>query len=182
MLGYNANSGYSGYSMSNNAVEAYKNGEKPMSVWKKRDIIGAIKKMVKDGEISLQCSIGRLEKTPKEVLKEVCLCWTSCHHTSKNFNLTDFYSLDMDAIEELTDEKLHEMVCEYRQSQEELKQERKHEEKWKCTFLIWSGTRRHPKAEAFTEVGIIRGNWFIRSNGSKKSIYANGVEKIQRMD
>lgn len=34
--------GYYGYSMSNNAVEAYKSGEKPYSKWKKADIIQAI--------------------------------------------------------------------------------------------------------------------------------------------
>lgn len=28
--------GYNGYSMSNNAVAAYENGEKPLSKWKKK--------------------------------------------------------------------------------------------------------------------------------------------------
>lgn len=31
--------GYYGYSMSNNAVEAYKSGEKPFSKWTKTEII-----------------------------------------------------------------------------------------------------------------------------------------------
>ena len=31
----NMNSGYSGYSMSNNAVNAYENGEMPLSKWTK---------------------------------------------------------------------------------------------------------------------------------------------------
>ena len=33
----NMNSGYNGYSMSNRAVEAYYNGEKPLSKWTKAE-------------------------------------------------------------------------------------------------------------------------------------------------
>ena len=34
--------GYNGFSMSNNAVEAYENGEKPLSKWRKSDILETI--------------------------------------------------------------------------------------------------------------------------------------------
>ena len=34
--------GYNGWSMSNNAIEAYENGEKPLSKWTKTDIFEAI--------------------------------------------------------------------------------------------------------------------------------------------
>ena len=34
--------GYNGYSMSNNAVSAYDNGEKPLSKWRKSDILEEI--------------------------------------------------------------------------------------------------------------------------------------------
>ena len=36
---HDMNSGYDGYSMSKRAVEAYGNGEKPYSKWKKSDIL-----------------------------------------------------------------------------------------------------------------------------------------------
>ena len=36
---HDMNSGYDGYSMSKRAVEAYGNGEKPYSKWKKSDIV-----------------------------------------------------------------------------------------------------------------------------------------------
>ena len=36
--------GYVGYSMSENAVEAYDNGEMPMSSWRKKDIFQVILK------------------------------------------------------------------------------------------------------------------------------------------
>lgn len=39
--------GYSGYSMSNNAVDAYENGEKPYSKWTKQDLLIDILKYVK---------------------------------------------------------------------------------------------------------------------------------------
>ncbi len=35
-------SGYSGYSMSNNAVDAYESGEKPRSKWTKKVLLSAI--------------------------------------------------------------------------------------------------------------------------------------------
>ena len=56
------------------------------------------------------------------------------------------------------------------------------EEKWECTFLEWSGTRKHPTAKAITEIGIVKGNWFYRFNGTKKSIYANGFEFVRKIE
>ena len=50
--------GYNGWSMSNNAVAAYEDGEKPLSKWTKADIFDAIKEQ----EIELKCSIESLRK------------------------------------------------------------------------------------------------------------------------
>lgn len=94
-------SGYYGYSMSNNAVEAYENGERPLSKWRKSDILEAISV----SEIELKCSISKLQKLPVKVLKEVCLTYSSWHHTSNHYNQTNFYTLDEKYIESLTDEK-----------------------------------------------------------------------------
>ena len=49
----NKMAGYNGWSMSNNAVMAYKDGEKPLSKWTKKDILDAIEKQA----VNLQCSI-----------------------------------------------------------------------------------------------------------------------------
>jgi hypothetical protein len=38
----NANSGYSGWSMSNRAVEAYESGERPKSKWTKKAMLAEI--------------------------------------------------------------------------------------------------------------------------------------------
>ena len=96
--------GYNGFSMSNNAVAAYEDGEKPLSKWTKTDIFDAINEQ----EVELKCSIEKLKKLPVKVLKEVCLTYSSWHHTSNHYNKTDFYSLDVDRIENLTDDKMKE--------------------------------------------------------------------------
>lgn len=57
--------GYCGYSMSNNAVDAYNNGEKPISKWKKQDILSGIQEL----DIDLQCDFAKLQKAPTKVLK-----------------------------------------------------------------------------------------------------------------
>lgn len=45
--------GYHNYSMSNNAVEAYYTGEKPISKWKKSDIISEINQYRKEFDLPL---------------------------------------------------------------------------------------------------------------------------------
>ena len=174
--------GYYGYSMSNNAVDAYENGEMPISKWNKSAIMEEIRKNVKEGELSLQCSMGRLEKLPVKALKEHCLYCSSEHHTSKYYNMTEFYSLDIDSLEELTDQELEEIVHKYKQEREQEKTQEIIEEKWKCAFLEWYGSRNFRKAERVVETGIVKGEWFTRPNGRKKKTTATGFEFIEKIE
>lgn len=167
--------GYNGWSMSNNAVDAYENGEKPLSKWRKSDILKAIE----ESEMELKCSIEKLRKLPVKILKEVCLCYSSWHHTSNHYNETDFYSLDEEKIENLTDAKIDELLIEYKANKNE--EVKPTEEKWKCAFLEWGGTRKHPTATEIIEEGIIKGNWFYRKDGSKKKTTANGFRFIKQI-
>ena len=170
--------GYNGFSMSNNAVAAYESGEKPLSKWTKADIMDAIENAIREEELTLNCSMEKLKKTPVKILKSVCLHCSSWHHTSNHYNKTDFYSLDVDSIAELTDEKIDRII----ENHKEDKSTELTEERWKCAFLEWSGTRKHPKATEIIEEGIIKGDWFYRADGSKKKTTANGfrfIEKIQ---
>lgn len=48
---YNYNSGYSGFSMSNRAVEAYENGEKPISKWTKTAFFEELNENLQDYNI-----------------------------------------------------------------------------------------------------------------------------------
>lgn len=85
-----ANSGYCGYSMSNRAVEAYESGEKPISQWSKYDLLCGIKAQGFNDPL--------LEKLRVSELKQLFLTRSSWHHTSKMFNRTDFYSVDVDGV------------------------------------------------------------------------------------
>lgn len=170
--------GYKGFSMSNNAVAAYKNGEKPLSKWTKTNIIKAIEKAIEEEEITLLCDVEKLKKMPIEILKSMCLYYSSWHHTSNHYNKTDFYSFNVYSLIDLTNEKIDEIIKNYKKE----KQKEIVKEKWKCAFLEWSGTRKHPKATEIIEEGIIKGDWFYRVDGSKKKTTANGfrfIEKIQ---
>lgn len=165
--------GYFEYSMSNNAVDAYESGEKPLSKWTKKDIFKAIE----EDEIELNCSVKKLKKLPLKILKKICLYKSSWHHTSCKYNATDFYSLDIDRIEILKDAEIDGLLAEYKSD----KKGETTEEKWECSFLEWSGSRNHPKAKEITEVGIIRGSWFYRKDGSKKKTTAKGFKFLKKI-
>ena len=167
--------GYNGFSMSNNAVVAYEDGEKPLSKWTKTDIFDAINEQ----EVELKCSIEKLKKLPVKVLKEICLTYSSWHHTSNHYNKTNFYSLDVDRIENLTDDKIEELLSNYKADKKI--ESKLSEEKWKCAFLEWSGSRKHPVATEVIEEGIIKGNWFYRKDGSKKKTTANGFRFLKQI-
>lgn len=168
--------GYDGYSMSNNAVAAYENGEKPLSKWSKEDIIDAIATAIRDDELTLNCSFEALKKAPVKVLKTLCLSYSSWHHTSSHYNRTDFYSLDIHKIAQLSDVIIEDrIIASAEQSPEEK------EEAWECAFLEWGGTRKHPKATEVVEKGVIKGDWFYRADGTKKKTTANGFRCIRRL-
>lgn len=77
--------------MSNNAVDAYENGEKPLSKWTKADIIAELQEEGVSNDI-LQTS----KKLSLAQLKEIFLYKSSWHHTSKMYNRTNFYSVNPD--------------------------------------------------------------------------------------
>lgn len=167
--------GYYGHSMSNNAVRAYENGEKPLSKWTKKDILSGINIMVKNQEIIVHFDVLLLKKVPVKVLKQKMLYCSSWHHTSEYYNKTDFYSINTSRISEFTEADIQRFVLQ-KVSKEEPK-----EEKWRCAFLEWSGTRRHPVATEYIEEGTVKGDWFIRTNGKKKKTSANGFRFIEKI-
>lgn len=181
--------GYCGYSMSNNAVDAYNRGLMPWSQWKKQDILAAVDGAIRDSEsgegetLTLHCSLSLLRKAPVAALKNLLLCSGEWHHTSSYFNETDFYELDLIQLEELTDEQIQKEIDRVREEAQKKKAEKNAPgERWVCTYLEWSGTRNHPKATEYTEEGIVKGDWFYLSTGKKKNIYANGFEFVKRVD
>jgi hypothetical protein len=173
--------GYYGYSMSNNAINAYRAGEKPLSKWRKSDILEAIQSAVSDCEVTVKCDVSQLSKVTVSVLKSELLYNSSWHHTSEYYNETEFYSLDTDKLEELTAEAIAEMIANGKKEKIKNK-EVPISEKWECSFLEWSGSRNYPKATEYTEIGTVIGKWFYRANGSKKNTTANGFKFIRKVD
>jgi len=185
--------GYNGYSMSNNAVDAYNDGEMPLSKWNKEAIINAIEDYISDKcyeqhtfrDEQFHFSMENLKKMTIKDLKRVALTYSSWHHTSSHFNQTSFYSLDINEIDTLTDLKIEEIILTSKKQRELDKLEQPKEvkvEKYECEFLIWSGTKSHPKAKEVREIGIIKGDWFYRVDGTKKSINANGFKILQKIE
>lgn len=165
--------GYHGYSMSNNAVEAYKQGEKPLSKWTKKIILEEVSK--------LGYSFPLLKSVSLDTLKRKLLCYSSYHHTSKYFNTTNFYELNIFVLDNLTDVDITVWLNEEKENKKKVPTKTK-SEKWICSYLQWSDSRRHPVAKRIESIGEIRGNWFYTKNGKKKSLNANGFEKIKKLE
>lgn len=83
--------GYNGWSMSNNAVQAYEDGEKPLSKWTKKTLVYELADAL-DAEPEEVAEVLK-PYTVKEV-KDKCLTYSSWHHTSSRYNRTAFYELD----------------------------------------------------------------------------------------
>ena len=161
--------GYSGYSKSNNAIEAESEGRYPASV--------AAKKLgVKTGAIKLYIDTDE---------------W---HHTSSMYNRTPYYdirylleykeggkeALQAEGLEEseITDiQKLYEQLKNY-------KEPKKDEQVYKADveYIVWSGTKSRPKANVKTYKNIEvreKGSFytFVLPDGStvRKKISSNGT-------
>lgn len=171
-------SGYNGYSMSNNAVVAYACGEKPLSKWKKSDILFAIKSAIDNGSLILKCNIDKLSKLQLSILKSF-LVFSSWHHTSSRYNKTDFYSVDFERIEELTDNDINDLLKKY-------KSENVHNKEISYCYAyaevqIWSNSRSYSKIIGLDRVaGIVIGRWlYYKPNHNsdcctrKYNVYAN---------
>jgi hypothetical protein len=150
--------GYKGFSMSNNAVDAYYAGEKPISKWTKADILQAL------GELS-----ARYANVPAAALKAALLKRSSWHHTSSRYNKTDFYIVDIDMAERLSESDIS-ALCKATAQEEPVKVTTR-----RVSYLVWGGSRKHPKATRYEAECEIVGNWAMTPHG-KKSTSANGFE------
>lgn len=169
---WNMNSGYSGYSMSNRAVEAYEDGEMPLSKWSKEMII---KKVVEYDHFTKE----ELKKYTKKVLAKYFLERSSWHHTGKFCNETDFYSINSKRAENGAIDDLEELKKCYKETKKVEKLEVK---KAKVKYLEWSGSRSHPKATEVEDYAVIIDNWAYFTGGNKKSLASNGFRIIETYD
>lgn len=157
--------GYNGYSMSNNAVAAYCNGEKPYSKWTKAEIIFTLAEMDK-------VLAGKAKALTTSELKALFLRRSSWHHTSSHYNQTDFYSVCLGA----DDSDIQRMI-----GSRAPKEPKKAIPlvKAKVRYLTWEGTRKHPKAVQHEGYALLNDKWAFLVDGTKKSRSSNGFALIE---
>ncbi len=163
--------GYKGYAMSNNAVEAYENGEKPMSKWTKADILHELKKV--NPEI-----VELAKKLTVSELKSRLIKRTSWHHTSSKFNRTDFYSFDEIEAESFTAERI-EKIMESREPQTE-----KAEPEFitaEVTFDVWTKNKYGRVTGKRTQIETIKylsEDKLVRTSEGMKRLSSLNIIKI----
>lgn len=159
--------GYCGYSMSNNAVSAYRCGEMPLSKWLKSNLIDAIEDVLED-----KTNITKFKRLTVKQLKEYFLYKSSWHHTSKMYNTTDFYSVDEDNIDRFLE---GELVIE-----NEIAKTPKQKAMIEIQYPVWGGTKRHPRIVDYeTMTGEIKGDWCVSATGRKK-LSGNWIKVIKQ--
>lgn len=169
---FNMNSGYTGYSMSQRATEAYENDEKPLSKWTKSEIIDRIKDLDKE-------KAQAFSKVKLSVLKNTVLRYSSWHHTSSKCNKTDFYEVSAEIVEEMT---IDEIIALSKKKEEKVEPPT-NKYKGSIKYLEWSGTRKHPRAieHKLEDVYIEeKGCFYLVTNDDgkllvKKKIGSNGT-------
>lgn len=174
-------SGYVGCKMSERAKEAYDNGERPMSKWNKWDILNELEYDLDDD------TIAKLSKYSTQSLKNVCLEWTSWHHTGSYANETDFYQV-IDGRDVDLDQMFMDLDAEEKYLKEERKKKKEEkrllesiEEKCYFEFGVWTGTKKHPKLDYHKAYGIKKGVWIYYMDGSslkKKKASGNYVNVL----
>ena len=99
---YYGQSGYCDCSMSENAVLAYADGEKPKSKWTKAAMVAALNEWLADTGRVLNAPEEPFEKWTKDELFTRLLYNSSWHHTGKYANETKFYAIDDDEISRIS--------------------------------------------------------------------------------
>lgn len=133
--------GYCNYSMSNNAVDAYASGEMPLSKWTKTAILD-------------RCGEKAAQLSPLTVaeLRDLLLISCGWHHTSNHFNRTPFYTIDEDALNEVSDATISGIISARKPK------ERKPAAPIKTvtaeiTYTVWEGHyRNYRRPRDYTEI------------------------------
>lgn len=163
--------GYSGISMSNNALYAYSEGKKPLSKWKKKDIITALRRRKLDEKFIKEASGITLSALKKHLLYKA-----EYHHTSMRYNVTDFFDLI-----DITPDNQAELLQKMKNTQK-LEKERKAEIKSRkqnnqsetqfrlveIKFIRRSADGKH--SWTVSGIGVIRGNWCYLKDKKRKQV------------
>lgn len=167
-------SGYYGYSMSNNAMDAYDEGKMPISKWTKKAILAAAESYFVNEAHDEQAEqkMTLLRKMKVETLKKHLLACTEWHHSSKFYNRTDFYAL-CDLAEISLEDMDSWLSAAPSATTEKPVAETPLRKKGKIFYIVWGGTRNHPRAtEKMLE------NVYIEERGCFYEIYDAGGKLI----
>lgn len=164
---HDMNSGYDGYSMSKRASKAYRNGEKPLSRWTKKEIVSL------SGD-------ERMARYPLSVLRKYFLCQSSWHHTSRYANRTDFFAISEDAIRNIDIDELDRLVEEDRKQRQAAVVE--NPKKAIISYGEWEGTRSHPRLVMREEYAIVIGRWVYLASGKRKDLSGRHVESCRTFE
>lgn len=178
-------SGYVGCKMSERAQKAYDSGERPMSKWSKWDILSELEYDLDDD------TIAKLSKYSAQALKNVCLEWTSWHHTGSYANETDFYEV-MDGRDADLVQMFKDLDAEEKYLKEERKQKKEEKKKVdmteiKCQFEYgeWSTYNSRHYLNWYKRYGVKKGNWMYYIEHSclkKKMVSGKYVNILQTFD
>lgn len=162
---YINSAGYHGYSMSNNAVAAYEDGEMPLSKWTKTAILNELVELDANPEI-----IELAKKMTVKQLKDIFLYKSSWHHTSKMYNKTDFYSVNPDVSMDTINNYLNNSANQSASP--------KQDPDIKYCYVSygeWEGSKRHPKLVEYENYAIIKTPWaYVWDDGFVKKKKPSG--------
>lgn len=123
------------YSMSVRAFEAYQNGEKPLSRWKKDDILEELREK---HDMPFLAAALAARRFTLAFLKDTFLEQKSWHHTSCKYNRTDFYAVSPALDESEYIEKLDSMSARFHELEKELNPAKeKNISAWRKGRLVW---------------------------------------------
>lgn len=128
------------YSMSVRARAAYDDGERPLSKWTKSAIIAACADLL-DTDPDAAEKLDALKHHTLSTLKSNLLTYSSWHHTSKMYNCTNFYAINDDTLTETTPAEIR----SWQPTKKNVQQPPTRRRGTIC-YLIWGGTRNHPRA------------------------------------
>ena len=171
---WNMNSGYHGFSMSNRAIEAYNNGEKPFSKWTKQDILDVIEEYKQESDdptVHLFYTVFyELAKVRAGVLKAHLLRKSSWHHTGKFYKKTEFYRFEFDP--KSWDQEQIDYCVALKKGEKKQKKENNYITA-RIKYHFRTGTRKHPIYNSEEE--IVR---FRSSDGKMKTKNGNKTAKV----
>lgn len=137
---------------------AYESGEMPLSKWTKEDILDNVESYINQNNIK-DIDLDKIKKMSLQDLKRLFLRRSSWHHTGKMYNQTDFYALDDDYLDELTNSKIDSFLERKQKELEKQKEilkkgpERKY---GKIYYSEWKGEgRSKKKIDLVSPIGLL---------------------------